>query len=299
MSLFPIRVLSEQTGVPATTLRAWERRYGLLKPARTPKGHRVYKQADLDTVRRVVQLLESGSTIGKAVNIIKSGEPARPERQERVSHWALYRKRCLQSIEAFDDRRLDAVYNETLAIYPIDIVTAQLLLPVLQQLGKEWPQRSNGVAEEHFFSAWLRNKVGARMHHEAGRTRGRRLLMACLPGEHHELGILLFGLSAMAHGYRILYLGPDLPLQQVAGAAARIGVAAVLLSGSNRQISSNLRRDILQLATSLEIPLMLGGQVSDELENTQQTGELLLLGSDYGRALERLEVCVPPFGSPL
>ena len=298
MSLFPIRVLSEQTGVPATTLRAWERRYGLLQPARTPKGHRVYNQDDFDTVRRVVQLLEAGSTIGKVVNIVKSGEPERPERQQHASHWALYRKRCLQSIEDFDDRRLDAVYNEALAIYPIDIVTAQLLLPVQQQLGREWSQRGNGVAEEHFFSAWLRNKIGARMHHEAGRMRGSRLLMACLPGEHHELGILLFGLSAMAHGYRILYLGPDLPLQQVAGTVARTGVAAVLLSGSSRQISSSLRRDILQLAAGLEVPLMLGGRVSDELQNTQLTGELLLLGSDYGRALERLDACTPAFGSP-
>ena len=297
MSLFPIRVLSEQTGVPATTLRAWERRYGLLKPARTPKGHRVYNQADLDTVRRVVQLLETGSTIGKAANIVKSGASARPERQQQISHWALYRKRCLQSIEAFNDRRLDTVYNEALAIYPIDIVTAQMLLPVLQQLGKEWPQRANGVAEEHFYSAWLRNKVGARMHHEAGRTRGRRLLMACLPGEHHELGILLFGLSAMAHGYRILYLGPDLPLQQVAGAAARAGVAAVLLSGSSQRLASSLQRDILQLAADLEVPLLLGGKVSEELQNMRQTGQLALLGTDYSAALERLDACVPPFGS--
>ena len=296
MSSFPIRVLSEQTGVPATTLRAWERRYGLLRPERTPKGHRVYNQADLDTVRRVVQLLETGSTIGKAANIVKSGTSARPERQQQVTHWATYRKRCLQSVEALNDRRLDAVYNEALAIYPIDIVTAQMLLPVLQQLGKEWPQRANGVAEEHFYSAWLRNKIGARMHHEAGRTRGRRLLMACLPGEHHELGILLFGLSAMAHGYRILYLGPDLPLQQVAGAAARAGVAAVLLSGSSQQIASSLRRDILQLAKDLEVPLLLGGKVSEELQNTQQTVELALLGTDYAAALERLDACVPPFG---
>lgn len=298
MSLFPIRVLSEQTGVPATTLRAWERRYGLLKPARTPKGHRVYDQADLDTVRQVVQLLESGSTIGKAVNIVKSGVAAAPEQQGDGSPWALYRKRCLQSVEAFDDRRLDAVYNEALAIYPIDIVTTQLLLPVLQQLGREWPQRCNGVAEEHFFSAWLRNKIGVRMHHEAGRTRGRRLLMACLPGEHHELGILLFGLSAMAHGYRILYLGPDLPLQQLVGPAARAAVAAVLLSGSSRRISASLQQEILKLAAALEIPLMLGGQVSEQLQHDPQQAGPLLLGADYGRALERLEACIPPFGRP-
>ena len=295
MSEFPIRILSEQTGVPATTLRAWERRYGLLKPARTPKGHRLYKQADLETVRQVVQLLEAGSTISKAVKIIKNGGAVAGLQREK-SPWMLFQKRFLQSIEVFDDRRLDAVYNDALAVYPIDIVTVNLLLPVLQRLGQQWQTRTSGVAEEHFFSAWLRNKVGVRIHHEASRTRGRRLLLACLPGEQHELGILLFGLSALAHGYRILYLGPDLPLEQVKEVAAAVDVSAVLLSGTAAELSSELRQSLSRLADALDVPLLLGGSASDRQQDNPNSVDLLLLGSDYKEALERLESHMPAFG---
>lgn len=296
MAGFPIRVLSEQTGVPATTLRAWERRYGLLKPARTPKGHRIYHATDLETVRQVLSLLHAGSTIGKAAKQVKSGDPFRPEKERGDSAWTMYQKRCMQSVRAFDDRRLDAVYNEALALYPIDLVTDRLLLPMLQKLGKEWQQRSKGVAEEHFFSSWLRNKVGMRMSHESGRTRGQRLLAACLPGEHHELGILLFCLSVLAHGYRLLYLGADLPLQQVKGVTVHAGVAGVLLSGSSRELTVALHGELEALAGELSVPLMVGGEVSLQLRNSGQSGDIVPLGVDYAVAMEQLQECVPPFG---
>lgn len=297
MSEFPIRILSEQTGVPATTLRAWERRYGLLKPARTPKGHRLYNPADLEKVRQVVQLLEAGNTIGKAVKIIRNGGlfPAGIEIEEERSPWKLSKKRVIQAVEAFDERRLDALYNQALAVYPIDIVTVSLLLPVLQSLGERWKTRKNGVAEEHFFTAWLRDKIGARMHHEAGRTRGRRLLLACLPGEHHELGILLFGLSALTHGYRILYLGPDLPLSQVKEVVADVDVSAVLLSGTSLE-AAKIWRQLSQLAEIIDIPLFIGGGISDRPAEIPKSPNLLLLGSNYSVALERLEARMPAFG---
>lgn len=296
MSEFPIRILSQQTGVPATTLRAWERRYGLLKPARTPKGHRLYNQADLEKVRQIVQLLEAGNTISKAVKIIRNGGSFTVGRQEEMSPWELSKKRVIQAIEAFDDRRLDALYNQALAVYPIDIVTVSLLLPVLQGLGERWRTRKNGVAEEHFFTAWLRNKIGARMHHEAGRTRGRRLLLACLPREHHELGILLFGLSALTHGYRILYLGPDLPLSQVKEVVADVDVSAVLLSGTSVE-APEIWRQLSQLAEIIDTPLFIGGGVSDRPAEMPKSQNLLLLGSDYSVALERLEARMPAFGA--
>jgi DNA-binding transcriptional MerR regulator len=296
MSEFPIRILSEQTGVPATTLRAWERRYGLLNPARTPKGHRLYNQTDLEKVRQIVQLLEAGSTISKAVKIIRDGGSFPTGIQEERSPWELSKKRVIQAIEAFDDRRLDALYNQALAVYPIDIVTVSLLLPVLQGIGERWSTRKNGVAKEHFFTAWLRNKIGARMHHEAGRTRGRRLLLACLPGEHHELGILLFGLSALTHGYRILYLGPDLPLSQVKEVVADVDVSAVLLSGTSEE-APEIWRQLSQLAEIIDIPLFIGGGVSDRPEEMPKSQNLPLLGANYSVALERLEESMPAFGA--
>lgn len=296
MSEFPIRVLSEQTGVPATTLRAWERRYGLLKPKRTPKGHRLYTRDDVEMVRQVVSLLEDDYTISKAINAIRLGEARETVPETAPSHWIGIRKRFSRAIETFDENLLDTAYNEALSLYPIDIVTINLIRPLLKQLGKEWEKRPAGIAEEHFFTAYLRNKIGARMHHSAGRNQGKRLLVACLPGEHHELGLLLFSLSAMTRGYRILYLGADLPLEQVRLVAETVDVQGILLSGSTQNFSEEIHQQVAALADSLDVPVMLGGSVSDEIQDEYAGSKVLLLSSDYATALGRMEMLIPAYG---
>ena len=296
MSDFPIRVLSEQTGVPATTLRAWERRYGLLKPKRTPKGHRLYNENDVDTVRQVVTLLEDDYTISKAINAIRLGEARESPVESTPSHWIGIRKRFSRAIETFDENLLDTAYNEALSLYPIDIVTINLIRPLLKQMGEEWQQRPTGIAEEHFFTAYLRNKIGARMHHAAGRSQGKRLLVACLPGEHHELGVLLFVLSAMTRGYRILYFGADLPVEQVKRVAGTIDIQGVLLSGSTLNFTDDIHNEVVSLADSLDIPVMLGGSVSDNVQAYYEDSKVLLLSSDYATALGRMEMLIPAYG---
>lgn len=296
MSEFPIRVLSEQTGVPATTLRAWERRYGLLKPKRTPKGHRLYTNDDVDMVRQVVTLLEDDYTISKAISAIRLGEAREKPAEETPSHWVGIRKRFSRAIETFDENLLDSAYNEALSLYPIDIVTINLIRPLLIQLGEEWERRPTGIAEEHFFTAYLRNKIGARMHHAAGRNQGKRLLVACLPGEHHELGVLLFALSAMTRGYRILYLGADLPLEQVKLVAGNIDIQGILLSGSTLNFSNDIHREVAELSGRLDVPVMLGGSVSDNVQDIYDGSQVLLLSSDYATALGRMEMLIPAYG---
>lgn len=296
MGEFPIRVLSEQTGVPSTTLRAWERRYGLLKPKRTPKGHRLYSRDDLDIVRQVVHLLEEDYTISKAIDAIRSGANQDEETDKQPSHWIAIRKRFFRAIETFDEQLLETVYNEALSLYPIDIVTVNLIRPILQRLGEEWTTRPMGIAEEHFFTAYLRNKVGARMHHAAGRNQGKRLLMACLPGEFHELGLLLFGLSAMARGYRVLYMGADLPLEQIQKVAEVTDVQGIMLSGSAQSYTSELHQQLESLAAAVDVPIMLGGSVADGIDQQFTSSKILLLSSDFATALGRLDTLIPAYG---
>ncbi len=311
MNQFPIRVLSEKTGVAPTTLRAWERRYGLLKPLRTPKGHRLYSPADVKTVLRVVSMLEENYTISKAINAIRLNEAraqqprgralSHPEdNRETATHWDNFIQRFLKAIELFDDNKLEAVYNEALSLYPIDIVTSNLLRPLLQMLGKQWEEKGTGIAEEHFFSAYLRNKVGARMHHASNRGQGNRLLLACLPHEFHELGILLFGLSAMSRGYRILFLGSDLPINQISPVLGTTSVDAIILSGSSTTINAELAMQLNELAASIDIPLMLGGNISDTPDNKLSVvpdGRITLLGNDYPKALIKLEATLPAYNN--
>ena len=298
MDSFPIRVLSEKTGVAPTTLRAWERRYGLLKPLRTPKGHRLYNANDVDAVNRIVNLLNENYTISKAINAIKlediqekieSNEIAE---EPNTDHWVDFHNRFLRAIEQFDEYKLDTIYNEALSLYPIDLVSAQILRPLLATLGSRWEEREAGIAEEHFFTSYLRNKVGARLHHSSSKNNGSRILLACMPGEFHELGSLLFGLTAMSRGYRILFLGADLPLDQIQHVVNTTDIDAVLLSAVNVTLRGQISRQLEKLASDLSIPLMLGGTGNTDIGDLNDE-LIVMLGNDYRKALQVLEETLP------
>ena len=282
----PIRALAELTGVPPTTLRAWERRYGLLRPARTAKGHRLYSADDVALVRRVVELLEAGWSIREAATRARGGAEA-PAVAEGV--WPAYRQRLLEAVGRFDPQRLDALYNEALSLYPVDRVTDDLLRPALAALGERWQGQEAGIAEEHFLSAFLRNKLGARLHHETGRPHGPRLAAATLPGERHELGFLMFCLAAAGRGYRLLYLGPDLPLGQVTAAADRAGAAGIVLSGTGLSLDAGLSEALAGAAADAPAPVFVGGPLAEAGHEPLTALGVVPLGQRFRPALDRLE----------
>ena len=297
MNHYPIRAISELTGVPTTTLRAWERRYGLLKPSRTAKGHRLYSGEDIDLVKDIVKLLKSNHTISEAIRIIKNPELNAVASTEVEGHWAVYQQRLLKSIENFNEKNLDTTYNEALSIYPIDMVTQEVIIPVLQLLGERWQEREAGIAEEHFFSAFLRNKLGARLHHESHRSRGNKILVSCFPGEYHELGILLFSIAALGHGYQVLYLGTNLPLSQLSKVVERTDVSAVLLSGTGVGVwQKDIEAELKTIISSMTIPLLFGGELSAAHREKLESLGGHVLGSDHVKAMENMDIIFPAFG---
>jgi DNA-binding transcriptional MerR regulator len=284
------------TGVPTTTLRAWERRYGLLNPSRTPKGHRLYSAQDIELVREIVKLLKSNHTISEAIRITRNPELGGMVSTTSEDHWQSYQQRILKSIENFNDQNLDRTYNEALSIYPVDMVNEHVIIPVLQTLGNSWTEKPAGIAEEHFFSAFLRNKLGARLHHDAHRARGRKVFISCLPGESHELGILLFSLALLGHGYQVLYLGGNLPLQQIPLVAERTEIDTVLLSGTRTDLwNPEFKSEMAGMISTLSVPILLGGEFSSRYENELSAMGIQVLGSDHVDALEKIQSLVPAF----
>jgi hypothetical protein len=141
------------------------------------------------------------------------------------------------------------------------VVTERLVNPLLRSLGERWIGRPGGIAEEHFFATYLRNKLGARLHHLATQRPRSRLLAACLPGEHHELGLLLFCLAAASHGFGFVILGADTPLEEVAYAQERARCAGILLSGSVDPAPTTL--DALgALVRRVGVPVLVGGHTA-------------------------------------
>lgn len=294
---FPIRVLSERTGVGTSTLRAWERRYGLLKPERTLKGHRLYSADEIRHVERILTLMKEGHSLRAIARQLKSAKRGSLHEDRLAGQrgvWADYLGGTLQAVEDFSTERLEAIFNEASSLYPVEMVTERLIGPALVELGARWQARNAGIAEEHFYAAWVRNRLGARFHHAVYQARGARIVCAGLPGSHHDIGLLLFTLSALSRGYRVLYLGADLPLTQAPLVVERSAARGVVMSAHNR-IDAQMQAELAKLARSLGVPLMLGGLCSDQpLELFENAGGVRL-GSRIAVALQVLGAQVPPF----
>ena len=315
-SLFPIRVLAEKTSVGSSTLRAWERRYGLLHPERTPKGHRLYSEQDIRRVLKILDLLNDGHTlpsISQMLSIentsIESVNPYDiPNKESSPSDtiscmadspmttlWDDYINTTLEATRDFNIERIDAIYNEASSLYPIDMVTDRLIQPAISKLGNSWkvhPER--GVAEEHFYTSWLKNRLGARFHHAYSQARGTRIICACVAGSFHEIGLMLFSLSALARGYRVLYFGADLPLDQLQYITQRSAAKAVVL-GTQMKMNKNVNDELSCLVGQLNTPVFIG--VPDQLIDTDafQASGGILLGARVSVALKVFENHVPAY----
>jgi DNA-binding transcriptional MerR regulator/methylmalonyl-CoA mutase cobalamin-binding subunit len=289
---FPIRTVSTLTGVNPITLRAWERRHGLIRPTRTATGHRVYTHADIDTVRRILALVDSGVTIGHVSEAMAAQARSAPAADE--GPWVRARAQMVDAISRFDEARLETLYNELLAVHAIEEVTARLLLPLLVDLGQRWDNHPGGIAEEHFFGLYMRIKLGARLHHRSRAMVGPKLVAACLPGEHHEIGLLLFALAAHEQGYRMVLLGANMPLDQLAYAARRTQAAGIVLSGSIEAPASLHAQALPALVRDAAVPVFIGGPTSMHQEQELRAAGAIPLGTDITEGLHELHLTLNP-----
>jgi DNA-binding transcriptional MerR regulator len=279
------------TGVNSVTLRAWERRYNLITPQRTPKGHRLYTRHDVERINRIVELLSQGISVGHVKPLLDrmpDDGPGTPPAGEESDIWQTYQQQMLEAIECFDEPVLDNVYNDALSLYPVDIVNQRLTTPLLRLLGERWKKRDTGVAEEHFFSVYLRNKLGARIHHMNQRSNGPLLLLACLPGELHEIGLLFFALAAVNSGFRVLILGANTPLQQLPGVLEKQRCVGVVLSSSSKPARGVLENELPELTGGVDTPVYIGGKTAVRLRDQLEAAGVICLGENIAAGLQRV-----------
>jgi MerR family transcriptional regulator, light-induced transcriptional regulator len=224
--LLRIGELSRRSGVSPELLRAWERRYRLLRPTRSPGGLRLYSADDLERVRLMQHHLARGLAAAEAATLAAEQPPVAgetgaslPEGQHELE----------EALTAFDEGRAHAVLDSLLATATIDTVLARVVLPYLQELGVRWERGEASVAQEHFASAMLRGRLLG-LARGWGRGLGPRIVLACAPGEQHDLGLIAFGLALRARGWRIVFLGQNTPLASVADAAHASDAVFVVVS---------------------------------------------------------------------
>lgn len=228
--LLRIGQLASRTGVPATTLRAWQRRYGVPAPARTDSGYRLYSEADVELVQRLQRLIDEGLAISDASRIVRSEPtPAAPGTSDGELDPATLRSALL----TFDGVGAHDELDRLLASHPTSSVLRQVLLPVLADIGDRYAAGTATVAHEHFASNIIRGRLWG-LARSWDRGSGARCVLAAAPGDQHELGLLMFGLSLRELGWRITYLGAATPVDDALAAVRATRATSLVISFTRR-----------------------------------------------------------------
>jgi DNA-binding transcriptional MerR regulator len=238
----PVRIgeFARRVGVSAELLRAWERRYGLLQPVRSSGGFRLYTDEDAERVAHMRRALHDGLSAAEAAQAAL-GADAGPF---AASSFDESMARMMSAIRDFDEPALHAILDENLAAFALEAVVRDLLLPTLTEVGSEWERGNLLISQEHFASNVIRGRLLS-LARLWGRGSGPLALLACAPGELHDISLLILGLLLRSYGWRILFLGADTPLETIADTAASTHPAVIILSTFNGELhdeTGELRR---------------------------------------------------------
>lgn len=286
--LFPIREVSRLTGVNPVTLRAWERRYGLIQPTRTDSGHRLYSQADIDAVRSILAWIERGVAVSKVGSILAKSASSRsvatPAYNDVVSDdWSQWQDQLRSALQNFDESRLERVYGQIFSCYPLQVVFQSIFMPVWQELllrQDEVGQRGEWLMLDGF----LRGRCWQRL--QLGRDDSReRVLLVALPGHCRELELLVAALLLGNQDVDVAVMGPGVPMADLALVCERMQPQALVVF-SNQPPGDEFPRQLARLALGLECPVLLAGDSADLAEESLAGSPIACLGNE-GRLMQR------------
>jgi DNA-binding transcriptional MerR regulator len=267
--------LSKRVGESPELLRAWETRYGLVEPERTAGGLRLYSERDERRVRVMRHHINSGLSAAEAARMAKLADEPPPETQAETLED--FEAALQNSFDAVDEPAAQAALDDLLVAVGLRQALRDVILPFLHRLGQRWENSEATVAQEHFAS----NVIGGRLRSLAsgwGGGVGPLAVLACPPGELHELGLISFGLALRERGWRIAYLGADLPLHNLSTILDELSPAILVLAASVPRRFLDSAEEIATLATQRRVGLAGAGAspaLAHELKAESLAGELI------------------------
>jgi MerR family transcriptional regulator, light-induced transcriptional regulator len=268
--------LSRRTGVSAELLRAWEQRYGLLRPERSAGGFRLYSVDDESRVRRMTTLIASGVSASEAAARATREEPAAFDGVATDELGAELRA----ALDRFDADAAHDTLDRLLATVSVEAAITQVLVPLLHQLGDRWEAGRATVAQEHFASNLIRGRLMGIARGWANGS-GPAFVLACPPGEEHDLGLMMFGIALARRGARVIFLGADTPIATVAETVRDVRPAGVVIAVARSVPLAAAANDLQALAR--DVPVHLGGPGVDE-DTVDALGGRLLEGDPVAAA---------------
>ena len=278
-----IGALSRRVGVSPELLRAWEQRYGLVRPLRSRGGFRLYSHADEERVRSMRRHLDAGVSAAEAARLaLAETTPDQAEGPESADLERLSLE-LRGTLDRLDDPNAQACFDRLLATFTLETVLRDVLLPYLHELGERWDQGEATVAQEHFASNVLRGRLLG-LARDWGRGGGPRAMLACAPGELHDLPLIMFGLVLARRGWVITYLGPDTPIATIEEHLADVEPRLVVIAAAATRRLRAAQPRLTELARHVSLALAGAGATA---AIARATGAVVLEG-DPVTAAERV-----------
>ncbi|GAC1436643.1 MAG: hypothetical protein NVSMB51_08470 [Solirubrobacteraceae bacterium] len=287
--LWRIGELSRRVGVSPQVLRAWERRYGLLQPQRSAGRYRLYTAADEERVRQVVAFRAAGHATAEAARLASAAVALRPAppadgTAAAPAHVGLLRE-LLLALQSTDEAGAQRVLDTLFALIDLDTALVAVILPALATIGERWAEGELDVAVEHHAANLVQARLLALARGWDGGA-GPRAVLACAPGEMHAIGLIAFGLALHRRGWRIVYLGPNMPLDGLIDWTRSHRPAAVVISATDVARFAEHEQDLALLASAGR--LLLGGAAAAPCASLAARIGALTLDADPVTAAEYL-----------
>ena len=250
---YTIKSVSIQTGIRPVTLRAWERRHALLNPHRSDNRYRLYSERDIAILRWIKSRVDEGISISNAVlelrqmtrnGVWPDAVPTAPTRTlvtpkatpETYTHW-LY-----DALIKHDEERAADIVKELQASYDLMTIFSRIIAPTLVAIGEAWYRGEIRITTEHYASNFLRARLMSLLQAYPTRRNAPYIQLGCAPTEQHELGSLMMAVLLRSEGYRVEYLGPDLPVDDLVDYASYEFPDMIVLSASTELAAFEMRR---------------------------------------------------------
>ncbi|WCN37103.1 MerR family transcriptional regulator [Aneurinibacillus uraniidurans] len=272
---YNIKAVSTIVGITTHTLRAWERRYGIIEPQRTESGHRLYTEEDVATLRWLKEHVEKGLHISKAVSLLKDGRmhhsflPPEPTlRSAHVTHTErplITRKRheLIGALLAFNESEAHHVLDLCLSMWDVESVLHNIIIPVFIEIGDRWGRGEISVAHEHYASQLLTQRIHQFFRHTRVNPAMPRIITMAGPGEQHSIGIAMFSLFLRHRGLDVYFLGANMPGEGLHAILTTIQPHAICISITLEENLTHLLKHVHELRKAYPaLVIGIGGQAT-------------------------------------
>lgn len=265
---YTVNEVEERTKVPASTLRQWERRYGFPMPARSESGYRLYSDFDVQQIETMKRYIGDGVPASRAAALVKNAK-SNPSQAKSTQHLG---RDLLNAMIDLNDTEADKLLSEAYALHTVEKVLLEIMKPTMLELGNMWHDGKISTTTEHFASSYVQGKLRGLFSLAAANQFSPSIVVACAPGDQHELGALMLAVLLRRQGYRVYYIGANTPVADLVLMAKQMKPLSIMISASTTESVERLLEEKAALKNAAELMIYGGAGFERQQESIKDLG---------------------------